>query len=180
MKKIMAGIVLLAFIFTMAGCGGGGFTIPGENGEKIKISKDGAEIEGTDGSVSTFSNDEDGGFTVKTEEGETKVGEDLDLPKGYPKNILPLYKEEAILSTSIADDGEYYVLYRSKASMKDCVKFYKDLVENIEDKMVSESDDGGMIIATLENRGCAILFSVDSEDSNKTSINLTIGQEVTE
>ncbi|GEM_PF-6995245 len=171
MKKVVYGILVAACLIVLSGCGG--LSIPTEDGGKLNFTKDGFTFEGTDGTKGTFSADDEGGVVISTDEGEVKFGEDLKLPKDYPENILPLYKEDSIVTTSTADGG-FYVVYRSKASVDDCTEYYKGLVEDIEGKVVTTSDTGTMIFANIEGKECAIMITEDSSDEDKASVSLTI------
>lgn len=173
MKKIVSCIILLSLLLTLAGCGG--ISIPTEDGGKMKIGKDGFTIENADGSKGSFTADEDGGFVLESEDGgELKIGSDLELPDGYPEDILPLHKNDSILSTSVSE-GSYHVLFRSKASVKDCIEYYQKLVEGSEGNTVSTSDTGAMIFAKIDGRECGIIIGEDSDDKNKSTVSLTVG-----
>ncbi len=175
MKKLFTGVLLILILAILAGCGG--ISIPTEDGGKMRITKDGFAVEGADGSKSQISTDDKGGMVFKSDDGsELQIGEDLDLPDGYPKKTLPLYKEDSILSTS-SSEGSYYVMFRSKASIKDSTEYYQDLVESSEGKTVTTSDTGAMIFANIDGRECAILINEDSENKKKSNISLTIGPE---
>ncbi len=173
MRKIISGVLLLVFLISFVGCGS--ISIPTEDGGKMSISKDGLSFEDADGSKGKITADKDGGVVFKSDDGsEFRVGEDLDLPDGYPKKTLPLYKEDSILSTSVSE-GSYYIIYRSKASVKDCIEFYKDLVDGLDGNTITTSDTGAMIFAKIDDRECAILINEDNEDKDKANISLTIG-----
>jgi hypothetical protein len=173
MKKFVSGILLIILMITLAGCGG--ISIPTEDGGKMKIGKDGLSFEGTDGSKGKITTDKDGSVVFETDDGnELRMGEDLDLPDGYPKDVLPLYKEDSILSTAVSE-GSYHILYRSKASLKDSTEYYKKLVEGAENNTISASDTGAMIFAKIDGRECAIIINEDSESKNKSNISLTVG-----
>lgn len=178
MKKVCAVILIIVFLFSFAGCGGG-FSIPTEDGGKMKITKNGIQVEGSDGSKATISND-NSQFVMESSQGEVKVGENLDLPEGYPKDLVPIFKEDSILSSTKADSGEYAIIYRSKASVKDCLEYYKDFAKDAENKMESQDEDGGMIIATIKDREIAIIISNDSDDEKKASVAITIGAQASE
>lgn len=173
MKKLLSGILLLVLLFTLVGCGG--ISIPTEDGGKMSFGKDGFTIEGADGSKGKFSTDNEGGVVFESDDGsELRIGEDLDLPDGYPEDILPLYKKDSIISTTASDES-YYVMFISKASVDDSIKYYKDLVEGLEGNTVTTSDTGAMIFAKIDGRECAIMIYEDTENKNKANISLTIG-----
>ena len=173
MKKLVSGVLLLVILVTLVGCGG--ISIPTEDGGNMRISKDGLTVEGADGSKGKITTDDEGGMVFESDDGsELKFGEDLALPDEYPEDILPLYKKDSILATS-SSDGSYYVMFISKASVKDSTKYYKDFVEDLEGKTVTTSDTGTMIIANINGRECAIMINEDNEDEKKSNISLTIG-----
>lgn len=173
MKKLVSGVLLLVLLLSLVGCGG--ISILTEDGGKMSFGKDGLTIEGADGSKGKITTDKEGGVTFESDDGsEVKFGEDLDLPKDYPDDILPLYKKDSILSTS-ASEGSFYVMFVSKASVKDSTEYYKELVEGAEEKSVTTTDTGAMIFAKIEGRECAILINEDNEDGKKSNISLTVG-----
>ena len=173
MKKACTIFLLLVFVLSLAGCGG--LSIPTEDGGKLSFSKDGLQVEGSDGSKATISDDKDGGFVMETSQGKLQVGENLDLPKGYPKDLVPLFKEDSIITSSSSETGEFSVMYISKASTDDCFKYYKELFKDAEDKMEATDENGGTVIATVKNKAIAIFISKDSEEEKKASIAITIG-----
>ncbi len=175
MKKIISQILLVACLVLLTGCGG--ISIPTEDGGTVNFTKDGFTVEGTDGSKGTYSTDKDGGFVIESDDGsELKFGEDLELPEGYPEDILPLYQEESIITTSSADGG-FYIMYISGATANDCTEFYKELVEDIEGKTITTSDSGAMIFANISGKECAVMITTESTEEDKASVSLTIGTE---
>ncbi len=178
MKRILTSIILLGFLFSFAGCGSG-LDIPTEDGGNLKITKDGIQVEGSDGSKAVISN-ENSQYVMESSQGEVKFGENLDLPKDYPKDLVPLFKEDSILSYTTTETGELAIIYRSKESVEDCFNFYKDLVKDAESKMESQDENGAMIIAAINNRDFTLIISTDSDNEKKAIVSINIGAPPTE
>ena len=170
MKRTFAGILASVLIIILAGCGG--ISIRLKTG-KISFTNDGFKIEGFDGSTGTFKTDNDGGLVVETEEGELRFGEDLDLPSGYPDDILPLYEVDSITTTSSADNA-HYVAYVSKASLKECTDYYKGLMEGAEDNTATTSDAGSIIGGKINGWQCVVQIMPEGSDSSKTNVILAL------
>lgn len=100
----------IAMVFLLTGC----ITIPTGDGEKIKISKDGLEFQGEDGSSSKIEVDhEKGGHTITTDDGSTsKIGSHAEVPAEFPKEIVKPDDKYLMMATDLSegDDGKYAVM----------------------------------------------------------------------
>jgi hypothetical protein len=64
------------------------------------------------------------------------VGKNVDLPKGYPEDILPLYKAESVSAAWEDEGGLYTVSYISKATFKETVDYYTNIMEGTQEKQM--------------------------------------------
>lgn len=130
--------------------GKGGFTVVSSEGEEVKIdmdeegiqvhgketgeiaelTKEGLNIQSKDGKESKMTfNEEDGGIKVQgfNDEGEAvdfEMGENVDLPKGFLKDI-PLTNDANIMMSG-ENNTELWVSYMTSESVEKTDKLYKD------------------------------------------------------
>lgn len=175
MTKQFVGILLLGFTlsFLFSGCE----TInKALNRSNVDVEKDG-EITVGDGQGNTVNLSGDGTtFTGEDGDSTVKVGEDLDLPDGYPKNLVPLM-DDANIETALASESggkkSFWVMYTSKKSVKEAADFYKKALGDIEDKYTWDDSktftlggqkDGqqiGIIVSDNEGQGSTVNISIE-------------------
>ena len=131
MSKIKSLLFLLAVGLLLSGC----ISIPTGDGGKIKLSKDGVEIEGEDGKKAKIEVDtKEGGATITTDDGSTvQMGSHAEMPKDFPAFILVPAEEKLVNVTDISNEEKvsFMLVYHLEDSMKDNVQKYKDyLAEN--------------------------------------------------
>lgn len=153
MKTLCKILVIILIIVLMVGCG----SKPKDGGD-ISIGKDKVGI--------------------KDESGKLEIGEGVDLPKGYPKDIVPLYEPESILVSWEGEEGEYGINYTSKGTLKEATDFYKAILEDASEKYVMVSDEGAAFSGT--KCGIVIAVGMDYDKSNeKTNIIINIAKDET-
>lgn len=128
-NKMKSLLYVLAVGLVLSGC----ISIPTGDGGKIKLSKDGVEIEGEDGKKAKIEVDaEEGGSTITMDDGSTvQMGSHAEVPEDFPSEILVPAKEKLINVTELTDDEKrgYMLIYQLDDSMKDNVIKYKDDLE---------------------------------------------------
>lgn len=166
MNKLRALLALLLLVVLVAGCGGGK-KVKTESGEAV-IGKDKVEV--TD------------------ESGKTTIGTNVDLPKSYPKDMVPLLKPVAISASSESKEGEMVVICASKAEVKEATQYYSGVLADATDKHMASGSDFGIVGGIKASKAITIgITAGDEKDGVKSVISITIeeaggveGQSVTE
>ncbi|QUW22846.1 hypothetical protein JSQ81_04495 [Sporosarcina sp. Marseille-Q4063] len=112
MDKLRSIMYLLVITLLLTGC----ISIPTGDGGKMKLSKDGVEIEGKDGEKSSIDLDTDeGGLSITTgDEGEesgvtVNMGSHAEVPDEFPQDIsLPTNEFLVMSGTSPKDKDDGY------------------------------------------------------------------------
>lgn len=171
MKKVCILIMFLLTVMITSGCGN---TIKTEDG-KMKLTEDGVQFEDSQGNKATISEDNDQ-LVIESSEGKGAVGENVTLPEGYPEKLVPLYEVDKITASFETGEDEYSVIYESKASTADAMKFYKELLDKAEEKNIMQTEDGGMMSGILEEKQILVSLTSSSEDEKKLTISITIAK----
>ena len=160
MKKIISIflVILLIGIF-FAGCG---------KDEKIE--------EDVDIDVKSNGNE----MTVKNGDTEMNVAlnlnQSVDLPEGYPENVLPIYKDLFILSGSKNADGSFVITGLSSDVIADVGNFYDGIFEDGKIIMHMFDEDGYTAMGELENYSYTVLLvdETDGDTDYKTSVSIVL------
>lgn len=145
---------MLVIVSLLAGC----IAIPIGDGNKLKISKDGITITDSEGGEHSITVDADEG-EVKVEgfgmdeDGELKVGENLDIPETFPKDI-PLPKDANIFQAS-AIPNAVTIFYVTEVSTEEIDKMYEDYFNSgifTEKPNIVEQKDDGFLYKVFENK----------------------------
>lgn len=128
MKKWLA---LLSLPLLLVGC----ISIPVGDGEKIKISKDGLEMENKDGEKSSISIDEkEGSATIELDDGsKVDFGSNTSLPKMLPKDILLPENATILQSVETTTDGRLSSMASFEVegnALEDVEMYYTYLIDN--------------------------------------------------
>jgi hypothetical protein len=150
MKKLRLLLALFLLVILVTGCGGGGKT---ESGEAV-IGKDKGEV--TD------------------ESGKTTTGSDADLPKSYPKDLVPLLKPVEITSVSESHGEGIVVVFLSKAGVQEAVEYYSKVMEGASDKHVTSDSDFGLVGGIKASKRIAISITAVNEDGFNSVISINI------
>lgn len=167
---------LLSLIFLIAACGGNNK----KNNETTEdAKKDKIELKSDEGSVSIDGNE--GKMVIKAEDGskvEVNVGDNQSLPDGFPKDIVPIYKNSKIIATSrnLVDEKEsFLVSIGSDDSVDDIAKFYKSQFSKKEIKTDVNMNEMSML--AIEKDGYTISIQVipaEDEDFGKSAATITV------
>lgn len=142
MRNFKNMIGYLTILLLLSGC----VSIPTGDGGKIKVSKDGLEMEDKDGGKSeiTFDTD-DGGYTLETEDGIAKTGSQAEIPANFPKEIL-LPENATLILSNETEDNSFMLSYSVEGQMiEDHLIFADYLNEN--NYEVQEINMGDKIIS---------------------------------
>ncbi len=160
MKKIAVLLVIvLASAFVFAGCGSGTTIDTGDG--KISIDEEG-------GKVKLQSSGGDSEIAVDT-------GSGVSLPKGYPDDVLPVYKGGKIVMSSRnkANSGDGYTYSVSFTSKKDpatIYEYYKDIMKNSEQLGDFASNGTYSISGKKDGSDISILIMSSEEDKNQPTM----------
>ncbi len=118
--------------------------------------------------------------TIKTDEGETVIGEGAELPDGFP-GIVPLYLDMTIASSSkITQDGKtnFLVTATSSDAMDKVANWYRNQLGgwNINSEYTSESD-GVKTTMFDASKDPYNLWLWLSDADGKTSITLSVEEQ---
>lgn len=131
MEKIKSLVALFAVLILLTGC----ISIPTGDGEKIKVSKDGIEVEGKDGEKANIEVDtEDGGYTFKTDDGSlSQIGSHAEIPEKFPDFILTPPKENIMMAVDSAEGEKVSIMlgFEMNDDMEAATKKYEQyLIDN--------------------------------------------------
>ena len=178
MIKIRHLLCFLALTLLLAGC----ISIPTGDGGKIKLSKDGMEIENQDGEKSTVNVDnDDGGFSLTTEgdgngtEVTVNMGTHAKVPDDFPQDII-LPSEEFLVMSGFSpkdQDDEHSINsitlnYQVKGDFTENKETYDAyLVDNgYEVERLMLGDAMHNMMGTKGNHSLSISFFVDEGEQS--------------
>lgn len=154
------------------------------SGEDVDLNIDDGKFSiTTEEGTLNLTNDGDGiVINAKDADGNTSTitgGDNATLPQNYPKNILPLLKENTLFISSEIDNC-YAVAFTSNADYDNAMKYYKDLFEkNGTLEMTMDADEGLMLTGSIkEYTDVTVLIgpNTDLVYEGKTVISITAGK----
>lgn len=136
----------------------------------------------TDGQVKVNTNKDGGEMTFEGENSRTnvKTGSSAELPKDFPKNDVPVYKNAKIVSTSdttIDNATTYSVMLSTKDSVADVAKFYKDTFSSggwKETYSMNANSNSSSASYINESKQLTTIVSASSEDGDDTTVTLMV------
>ncbi len=181
MKKLLLVICLVLTLFliiTFAGC----FRMAPRLSEKaVEKAIEKAVEKATDSDIKLDL--DEGGAVVKDEKGgETKVGEKVNLPEGWPKDV-PVYPDSSFSISSKTKNGETgkneYSVWgtATKGSAQEVYDWYKSKLSGWEvtTDQYTKSDDGDLAFLYLQNNSYEVSITIgQSEDT------ISLGMQVIE
>lgn len=168
MKKIGIILAFLLILSLTAGCGGSSKAIKTVDGN-VTVNGDKIEVKDDKGNQSTVSLT-DGKTVVESSDGKASIGENVELPKGYPKDLVPLYELETVTVVFEDNEGGYTVSYNSKASLSAVIDFYKKVIADFEDKQSTVMGEGAYFVGTKGGKAVQVTITQCPEDSKKSTI----------
>lgn len=162
MKKLAVLPILLAISIAFTGCFWssitGKSTIKTNDGT-VTTDKNGIEIKDKDGS------------TTSVNTGDSKG---TSLPEGYPKDIVPVIDGAKIVMSAKNQDANkkitFVIALESKKEITEVGNFYKDVMENAEEKVESEVNNWISIGGKKAKNNVLIIVSDNPSDSNMKSL----------
>lgn len=140
MKRILAVMVIMALAFSLSACG------------PVKISKDGIQIKGPDGST-------------------VSLGEKVSLPDGYPKEVAPIIAGGNIsFANKTIDDNKqpnYGVMYTVDKPFAEVLSYYKNAFKDATNKSDLESSDFHVLGGTKGAYDFGVTISPTDIDNKK-------------
>lgn len=170
---------LLTLIFLIAACGGNSDKNSESFDDNKKESKNKVELKSDNGSITI--DGEDGKMVMEGEDGskvEVNVGEGQSVPDGFPKDIVPIYKDAKILATSknYVDEKESFLIsFGSDDSVDDITNFYKSKFSKKEIK--TNMNMNGMSMLAIEKDGFTISIQIlpaEDDEYGKSAANITV------
>jgi hypothetical protein len=146
MKKIIS-IILIVLVFSIVFTGCGKDDPVDENLDVgVKAEKDSVVITA------------EGSETVMSKDMKTSV----DLPKDYPENIMPIYKDLFLIVSSKNADGSFSITGLTNDSVEDVAKFYNDILKEANSMMNMLDEDGYTNMGDFEG----YVYTIMAENSN--------------
>ncbi|MBN2260077.1 MAG: hypothetical protein JW702_06015 [Clostridiales bacterium] len=117
--------------------------------------------------------------TIKTEESEvtvtTNMNESIDIPEGYPEDILPIYKGLFIATAAKNLDGSFAVIGFSNDSIDDISTYYENIFKDAVVVMTSVDSENYMNMGTLKGNTYTVSAAPYVEDLGyKTSVTIIL------
>lgn len=165
MKKILAITLVISLgllmLFPLSGCKVGPRAAERYAEETLQ------RAIGDEGEVTIDSGGEQ--VTIKTDEGETTIGQSASLPDGFPDEI-PVYPNIKITtSTRSTNNGKvsFSVAAESSDSFEDVSSWYMNQLEGWENKneMTTEGDDGKWAMISGDKGSYSLWVQVNSDDT---------------
>jgi len=148
MKKIIGILMLVCIIALLPACGDSSDDRTDDTNstqEEVSIEEDSDEMK------------------ITGEDSETTVTKDLDksvnLPEGYPEDILPIYDDLFLITAMKRDDGSYAISGGSKNSIQVVREFYEGVLEDAEVMMKDITDDSYSNIGEFKGHTYTITIS---------------------
>jgi len=165
-------ILSFSLIFSVASCG--------KASEKITESAIEKALENT--SEENVDVDLEGGeAVVKDEKGEeAQIGEDVELPEGWP-NDIPVYPDSKFSISTKTKNGETnkneYAVWGAvtKGSAEDVYKWYKEKFSGweLETDQYTKSDEGDLAFLYFKGKGYEVSVTIGESDE-ETSIGIQV------
>lgn len=144
MKKIISVILIILLMGIMfAGCGSAGKDKDGNSQD--------AEIKSSDSSVETPTEakevEEKSGTEINVSMGQ--ADNNMSLPDGYPKDVIPLLEDANIVNVNDARDTISKAIgigYMTNKSLEDTITFYQEVMKDGTIDMENKTDDTFIIM----------------------------------
>lgn len=188
-KKLLSLLLVICMILSITACGikASDDEDDDDNGKKSsQSSKDDDEDEDSnskdnddeDDEDKDDNNDEDESSSSDDDKDNPYAGmEEVDLPKGYPEDIFPIYKGGKVITADSNDrDGinEYGVFAVFDTKLETVDKFYKDLVEDSEDFVDQTSGTIVNYVGKLEGYNFNMTLLEDGTNPNYSVLTLEL------
>lgn len=150
MNKVLFGIVMIALVLALTGCG----------------AKEPVATESGGGSATELPKQSESIGNLNTQQ-TAPLSASKTLPDFYPKDILPLAADAEILDVrENPSNAGLEVSYVSGNNIDTLCDFYEGALKDAKNLNTIETSDGYMITARLDDVGFSIMLSKDAMKSN--------------
>jgi hypothetical protein len=122
------------------------------------------------------------------EQGDFELGEGIELPEGYPEDVVPIYPESTIIQAGFSANPEggditiYNVQQVTADDFEPIIEFYEEELEAAGWEVADPQDTGPVVQITFEDPedpdiNGSITIQVFEQDRSLTSIDTTVGIE---
>ena len=117
----------------------------------------------------------DGSATVESGTGSLSVatGKSVALPKGYPKDIFPVY-EGSFISMVTELEGSYVISAFSKDEVKKVIAFYEKVLEGAKVNMDTKTDESLTSMGTKSGYAYTMDVGKSPEKGYQTIITISL------
>jgi len=167
MKKLSILLVFLMIVTLVVGC-----SIKTSDG-KVKLTDKGVQFEDSKGNKSSV-NSKNGNIEFNGTNGNVSAGQNVALPEGYPKELVPLDKEDNITYSAHTNANDFVVMYSTKESKESVKKFYDKVLEKAENKSNMDLGTSYMLAGTLDKYQVSLSIISNSSDTNEINVMITL------
>ena len=166
MKKKMYLLMGIAFLtMTLFGCKKAEETVEDQIANKVVESITDVEVS-TKGDVTT----------IETEQGTVDIATDssesVEIPDGYPQDILPVYDDDHVVVAMDNGEAGYSISAYTKDDFEQVVSFYEDVLE--EASVLMQQKDVDFYTSMGELEGYTYTIMIESSDEDDYAYLLTI------
>ena len=102
------------------------------------------------------------------------MGQNVDLPKGYPKDLVPLCQPVSIHAAAESNEKELTIAYTSKATPKEAANFYKDVMADATSKTTADMGDIAIIDGIKAGKKISIAVAATEDDDVQSYITVVV------
>lgn len=128
----------------------------------VEVTKDTTEIKTESGVEVTTTND---------------MAKSVEVPKDFPQDILPIYKDAIVVATQSNPDGTITLVIVSDADYDDVLEFYEKVLENAQVLMSSKEADGFLSMGELDGITYNVSINKEPDEDYEVAI-LLLGSPV--
>ncbi len=161
-------LMLSAIMFLSACSGSSDEASQSTDNEETEINAEDATIKSDGNKVEYESNDGKTSFEAGTEGS-------VDLPEGYPSDIVPIYPNGRV--TLAGRDGEgYAVAIVTDDSISDVLKYYKENT-SLDEVAEQQTEDMAMIMGTAKGMNVTVMVTANNlYDEGENLISIAMGK----
>lgn len=168
MKKIITYFVIISIFLVFTGCKN---EKSYQTGQDIKITAAESQKAGGDkssGSIEAMpsSQNKDGSLSIAT-------NKSVELPKGYPTNLFPIY-EGSFIYSAMELNGSYTLTAFSKDEVKKVMAFYEKVLENANVNMDTKTDESLTSMGTKGSYAYTMDVGKSTEKGYQTVITISL------
>ncbi len=160
-------LMLSAVLFLSACSGNSDEAAQSTDDEKTEINAEDATIKSDGNKVEYESNDGKTSFEVGMEGS-------VDLPEGYPSDIIPIYPNGRVMLAGKEGEG-YAVAIVTDDSISDVIKYYKENT-SLDEVAEQQTEDMAMIMGTADGMNVTVMVTANNlYDGGKNLISIGMG-----